>query len=117
TFTHSGCGKAEPCVGRRRAAIGLLPSDPATTPARGMRTFSVEGTANYVYCPEDGLFEPYARLEEDVAAGQPAGALHFPGTPWRPQQDVTFEATGMVLCRRFPGWAKRGDCLFQLASP
>jgi predicted deacylase len=108
---------AERGVRRALASIGLLPSDPATPPACGMRAFSVEGAANYVYCLEDGLFEPYARLEEDVAAGQPAGALHFPGTPWRPQQVVTFEATGMVLCRRFPGWARRGDCLFQLASP
>jgi predicted deacylase len=117
TISHELVTMAERGVHRALASIGLLPSDPATPPPRGMRAFSVEGAANYVYCLEDGLFEPYARLEEDVAAGQPAGALHFPGTPWRDQQVVNFEATGMVLCRRFPGWARRGDCLFQLASP
>ena len=58
-----------------------------------------------------------ARLRQDVVAGQPAGALHFPGTPWRREELVIFETAGMVLCRRFPGWARRGDCLYQLASP
>ena len=116
TVSHELVTMAERGVRRALASFGLLPVDPVK-PKRGMRAFSVEGAANYVYCLEDGLFEPYARLEEDVAAGQPAGALHFPDTPWRPQQIVTFEAAGMVLCRRFPGWAKRGDCLFQLASP
>lgn len=65
---------------------------------------------------EDGLFEPFVRLRDDVQAGQPAGALHFPGTPWRREETVTFDRAGMVLCRRFPGWAHRGDCLYQLAS-
>ncbi|MNC94814.1 hypothetical protein D3C83_117710 [compost metagenome] len=82
-----------------------------------MRSFSVDGAANYVYCLEDGLFEPFVSLRDDVQAGQPAGALHFPATPWRKEEIVTFDRAGMVLCRRFPGWARRGDCLYQLASP
>jgi hypothetical protein len=43
--------------------------------------------------------------------------VHFPATPWRREEVVTFETAGMVLCRRFPGWTRRGDCLYQLATP
>lgn len=115
--SHELVAMAEAGVRRALASLGMLPIDATTPLPKAMRAFSIGGAANYVYCLEDGLFEPYARLEQDVAAGQPAGALHFPGTPWRPQQTLTFETAGMVLCRRFPGWARRGDCLYQLASP
>lgn len=117
TISHELVVLAEAGVRRALASVGVLPADALPRPTHGMRPFSVEGAANYVYCLEDGLFEPYARLEQDVIAAQPAGALHFPHTPWREEQIVTFETAGMVLCRRFPGWARRGDCLYQLASP
>jgi predicted deacylase len=117
TVAHELVEMAEAGVRRALASLGVLALDPSTPPASDMRAFSVEGAANYVYCLEDGLFEPFARLRRDVAAGQPAGALHFPGTPWRREELVIFETAGMVLCRRFPGWARRGDCLYQLASP
>ncbi len=117
TVAHELVEMAEAGVRRALASLGVLALDPSTPPASDMRAFSVEGAANYVYCLEDGLFEPFARLRQDVAAGQPAGALHFPGTPWRREELVIFETAGMVLCRRFPGWARRGDCLYQLASP
>jgi predicted deacylase len=116
TVAHELVEMAEAGVRRALASLGVLPLDPSTPPAPVMRPFTVEGAANYVYCLDDGLFEPFARLCQDVAAGQPAGALHFPGTPWRREELVNFETAGMVLCRRFPGWARRGDCLYQLAS-
>ncbi|MGD9883011.1 MAG: succinylglutamate desuccinylase/aspartoacylase family protein [Reyranella sp.] len=116
TISHELVTMAEAGVRRALAATGVLPAHPSTPPARTMRPFSVEGTANYVYCLEDGLFEPFVRLCDDVQPGQPAGALHFPDTPWRREEIVRFESAGMVLCRRFPGWARRGDCLYQLAS-
>jgi predicted deacylase len=116
TIRHDLVQLAEAGVRRALASIGVLSAGPDTPPAAEMRRFSVEGAANYVYCLEDGLFEPYAGLRDDVEAGQPAGALHFPATPWRREEVVTFETSGMVLCRRFPGWARRGDCLFQITS-
>ena len=117
TVSHELVEMAEAGVRRALASLGVLPIDPSTPPAPEMRPFSIEGTSNYVYCLEDGLFEPFAQLRQDVVAGQPAGALHFPGTPWHREERVSFETAGMVLCRRFPGWARRGDCLYQLASP
>lgn len=116
TIRHDLVQLAEAGVRRALASIGVLPAGAGASPAGGMRRFAVEGSANYVYCLEDGLFEPYAQLRDDVVAGQPAGALHFPATPWRREEVVTFEASGMILCRRFPGWARRGDCLFQITS-
>jgi predicted deacylase len=117
TISHDLVNMAEAGVRRALASIGVLALDRSTPPAEPMRAFTVEGAANYVYCLEDGLFEPFVGLRDEVVAGQPAGALHFPGTPWRIAEPVTFESAGMVLCRRFPGWARRGDCLYQLASP
>jgi len=117
TVSHDLVEMAKAGVRRALASLGVLPIDPSTPPAPALRPFSVEGAANYVYCLEDGLFEPFAQLRQDVVAGQSAGAVHFPGTPWRKEEVVTFETAGMVLCRRFPGWARRGDCLYQLASP
>lgn len=77
---------------------------------------AASGAANYVCCLENGLFEPFADLRQEVAAGEPAGALHFPDTPWRKETVVSFERGVVVLCRRFPGWARRGDCLYQIGS-
>ena len=117
TISHELVKMAEAGVRRALASIGVLALDPSTPAAPAMRSFSVAGAGNYVYCLEDGLFEPLAALRDEVVPGQPAGALHFPGTPWRTEEIVMFESAGMVLCRRFPGWARRGDCLYQLASP
>jgi len=116
TISHELVKMAEAGVRRALASIGVLALDPSTPAAPAMRSFSVAGAGNYVYCLEDGLFEPLAALRDEVVPGQPAGSLHFPGTPWRTEEIVMFESAGMVLCRRFPAWARRGDCLYQLAS-
>lgn len=117
TVSHDLVRLAEAGIRRVLARLGVMPDESAATPATEVRPFAIEGAANYVYCLEDGLFEPFARLQQTVEAGQPAGAIHFPGTPWRAEAVVTFERAGMVLCRRFPGWAHRGDCLYQITSP
>jgi uncharacterized protein len=116
TISHALVKLAEAGVRRVLTRLGVLAGD-APPGADMPRAFSVESAANYVYCFDDGLFEPFAALTEQVEAGQPAGAIHFPATPWKPEARITFERSGMVLCRRFPGWARRGDCLYQLASP
>jgi predicted deacylase len=116
TIRHELVDLAEAGVRRALASVGVMPAGSAPAAATPMRAFSVQGASNYLYCLEDGLFEPFVSLCADVVAGQKAGAVHFPATPWRPQEIVRFEASGMVLCRRFPGWAHRGDCLFQITS-
>jgi predicted deacylase len=107
---------AEAGLRRSLAHLGVLRRGPPDNPAGKVRYFSVEGADNYVYCFENALFEPYAELRQEVSAGDAAGALHFPDTPWRREEIVTFQRDGLVLCRRFPGWARRGDCLYQIGS-
>ena len=80
------------------------------------RILSITGFENYVYAAENGLFEPLAELGESVSAGQPAGRLHFPDTPWREPSIATFATAGRVLCRRFPSLTKRGDCLYEVGA-
>ena len=81
-----------------------------------IRILSVNGFDNYVYAPENGLFQPLAELGETVAAGQPAARIHFPDTPWREPATATFQTAGSVLCRRFPSLTKRGDCLYEIGA-
>lgn len=109
--------KAENGVRRLLAHIGVIPCAPCEDITEKIRYFAIEGASNYVYCMDQGLFEPLAALHQEVQAGQAAGALHFPDTPWARETIVKFECSGVVLCRRFPGWARRGDCLYQIGSP
>jgi hypothetical protein len=117
TVSHELVLMAEAGIRRALARIGVLRGATDDGPDADIRYFSVEGATNYVYSLENGLFEPFADLRQEIEAGEPAGALHFPDTPWRKEVIVTFEQGGVVLCRRFPGWARRGDCLYQIGTP
>lgn len=101
------------------AHIGLLdalaePTGQARpTPTRIVRIGEAE---NWTYAPVAGVFEPLALPGEDVTAGQPAARLHTPETPWLPPTTLHFARAGLVLCRRQPGRAERGDCLFGIGA-
>lgn len=71
---------------------------------------------HYVYASEDGLYEPLVELGDEVKAGDPAAAIHYPETPWREPIIEYFESDGLAVCKRIPGRSERGDCLFHLAS-
>lgn len=117
TVSHELVVMAETGIRRALVRLGMLAGESAEISETDIRYFSVDGATNYVYSLENGLFEPFAGLRQEIEAGDPAGALHFPDTPWRKEVIVTFEQRGVVLCRRFPGWAKRGDCLYQIGTP
>ncbi len=108
---------AENGVRRLLAHLGMIASAPKNDVPKKRRNYTISGPANYVYCMEAGLFEPFVDLHQHVKGGDAAGAMHFPDTPWRKEVVVTFDCDGVVLCRRFPGWAHRGDCLYQVGSP
>jgi predicted deacylase len=105
-------------AGLRRALahIGVIPLDPALGPAKPSRMMEVGGPDYYVYAPDDGVFEPLVDLTEMVAAGQPAGTIHFPDNPGREPITVPFLRDGYVICKRVPARTRRGDCLFHLAT-
>lgn len=81
------------------------------------RFFRRQSQHDYLFAPATGLFEPYVGLGDVVAAGQPAGAVHFTDEPWRDPVPVAFATDGTVLCRRVPARVERGGFLFALGSP
>ena len=101
-------------VERILIASGVLKGEPCLQGET--RILSINGFDNYVYAPENGLFEPLAELGESIAAGQPAARIHFPDTPWREPAMAMFQTAGKILCRRFPCLTKRGDCLFEVGA-
>ena len=80
------------------------------------RILQVGGADYFVYAPDDGVFEPVVELGESVNAGQLAGRIHFPNTPWASAIEAKFVRDGFVLCKRLPGRTVRGDCLFHLGT-
>ena len=106
------------CEGGLRRALhhmGVL-VEPHHEPAPPTRLLEVLGPDYYVYAPEDGLFEPLVELGDTVQAGQGAGRIHDQATPWREPTLARFEHAGLVICKRVPGLARRGDCLFHLGT-
>jgi hypothetical protein len=55
-------------------------------------------------------------LGDEVKAGQRAGFIHTPETPWQEPTEMTFTSDGLVICKRIPGRVERGDCLFHLGT-
>jgi predicted deacylase len=92
--------------------VGMLPGyQPDAT--NGTRELTVTDS---VISYDNGLFEPFYDIEDEIKAGDEAGAIHFPDEPWREPNIVHFRHNGMVLCKRVPGRVERGDCLFQIGS-
>lgn len=117
TVTPDILAKVEGALARLLSYVGVLVDDEAgQEPPAETRFMVTAGEDYYCYASEEGLFEPYVELGDTVAAGQAAGALHTPETPWRAPAVVNFEREGLVLCKRVPGRCQRGDCLFHLAS-
>ena len=96
--------------------VGALEPSGGDEEAPETRLVVVGGADYYVYGPDDGLFEPFVELGDTVEGGQPAGAVHFPDTPWREPSIASFGRSGLVICKRVPGRVERGDCLFHLAT-
>lgn len=113
-----GAGSVSPVVvamargGVRRllAHAGLIDA-PAEPPAE-TRVIRIGEADDWTYAPAPGVFEPLALPGDEVQAGQPAARLHTPETPWVAPATVAFQRAGLVICRRQPGRAERGDCLF-----
>ena len=97
-------------VRRFLAHAGLIDA-PAEPPA-ATRVIRIGEAEDWTYASAPGVFEPLAVPGDVVAAGQPAARLHTPEAPWQAPVTVAFARAGLVICRRHPGRAERGDCLF-----
>ncbi len=105
-------------AGTRRwlAHVGLLESG-AAPPAAPTRFLRVRDRRDFVTAPMDGLFEPRVGLGDEVKAGDIAGVVHPVDDPERDGAEVRFTTEGVVLCRRVPARAIRGDHLFHVGQP
>ena len=105
-------------AGTRRwlAHAGILEPElaPPAAPTRFLRT---RDRNDFVAAPMDGLFEPRVRLGDEVKAGDVAGIVHPIDDPEREAAEVRFSAGGIVVCRRVPARAIRGDYLFHVGEP
>jgi predicted deacylase len=95
--------------------LDIMPETARIAPPAPTRLLGVVPDG-FLYAPENGVFEPLAGPGDTVTAGQAAGRICFPETPWLPPVDLTFRSSGFVLCRRVPARTMRGDCLFGLGT-
>lgn len=102
-------------IERVMTEFGILKDTDLGAPGE-TRVLRLTGKDNYLYARQDGLFEPAAEIGEDVKEGQTAGWVHQPEAPWEDAQEVVFQMTGTILCKRIPGRVQPGDCLFQLGQ-
>ncbi|ALA20430.1 MULTISPECIES: succinylglutamate desuccinylase/aspartoacylase family protein [unclassified Chelatococcus] len=113
TLSPEGLAVAETGLRRVLARYGIVPGMAEIGPS-GTRLMRSLGRTAAVYAPESGLFQPSVAVGARVTAGQEAGRIFFPDSPMREPVTLTFPASGMVSCRRFPTLTARGDCLFNL---
>jgi predicted deacylase len=116
TLTRAALQTAENGLRRVLHLIGSLATKPKEK-APPTRIMEVRGSDYYVYAPDSGFFEPLVELGDEVVAGQPAGMIHFPDTPWREPSLASFQRAGTVICKRMPCRTERGDCIFHLGTP
>lgn len=114
TVTPSIVQLARAGVRRVLAHAGLI--DPPAAPPEPTRIVRIGHAEDWTYAPSAGVFEPLVSPGDMVEAGQPAARLHTPESPWRAPAEVAFARAGLVLCRRHPGRAEPGDCLFGMGQ-
>jgi len=99
------------------AHLGVLePSADAAKQRKEQELRCIPGPAGYVHATTDGVFEPFHPHWAAIAAGQPAGAIHFLDDPARPPEIVSFRHDGIVYGLRQPGRVRRGNCLAVVAA-
>lgn len=94
--------------------VGLLPVENADADRR-TRFVRVPGREHFLMCPASGLFEPLVDLGAMVEAGTLAGWMHDIDDPAMAPVAVRVATTGLVVARRLPALARRGDYLFTTA--
>ena len=109
--------RAEHGLARLLFELGALHEPMTSEPAPPIELVRRLPNQHYVYAMASGIFEPYVMLGENVAAGQPAGAIHFPEEPWREPLVCSFSETGTVHAVRLHARAQMGDMLYMLHVP
>ncbi|MDR6757097.1 putative deacylase [Mycoplana sp. BE70] len=110
---HDAFEVAERCIYRVLDHFGILAMEEkwrVETPTRFV--FNIQD--HFVYAPQAGVLESLVKLGDTVEAGQLAGYLHRPESPWEAPLELRFRTDGIVSVIRTMGRSREGDCLFQL---
>ncbi|MFJ8271647.1 succinylglutamate desuccinylase/aspartoacylase family protein [Streptomyces sp. NPDC094154] len=97
------------------AGAGILPAEPDTPPAPPTRWIDLLADGA-VYTPARGLFEPLARIGQQVEEGDPIGQVHPVEELARPSVPVLAHRAGIVAVVRRPPLVDLGDALYHLAA-
>ena len=82
TVTPAALRIASQGLPRALHAFGVLNEVPTGVgPPTPPRYLEIKGDEHYVYANDTGLYEPLVELGDEVRAGDPAAAVHFPETP------------------------------------
>lgn len=92
---------------------GILP-DQASSETTKMYELPAGG---YCMAPEDGLFEPFYDLGDQVRQGKPVGQIHQPQYPTKQPIVIDAPCDGIVFGKRAPASTTLGDTLVLIARP
>ncbi len=92
--------------------LGMLP-DYVPDATRGTRELNARGS---VYAYEEGVFEPFKSIGDEVLEGEIVGLIHHPGTPQKVPDEIASPYGGIVLCQRAMAPVVRGDAVYQIAA-
>jgi predicted deacylase len=90
---------------------------------KGDRDFALHETSvlaatdreDYHFSPADGIYESFFEVGDEIKKGQPIGQVHFPERYDRAPEVVIARTSGVLICRRFPGGTRQGDCIATVA--
>jgi predicted deacylase len=88
-------------------------SDGAAMPE--MRLLALESHDQAIYATRPGWFQPAAMPGDRVDEGQVAGWYHDLNDIGRPEEELHFGCSGIVLSQRLHTHCEGGDCLVQVA--
>jgi len=98
--------------------LGLLAGEVQSRESLGLpplRWIQALDRKDYLFSPESGLYESLIDIGQDVLAGQPLGAIHFPERPDREPTVVEAHAAGVLIAHRGPTLTQQGGILVCLA--
>jgi predicted deacylase len=105
---------AETGIGNLMKHVGVIEGEIVPPRAQGRsdtRLMQIANADSLVLASDTGIYEPFVEIGDMVEASQPLGQIHFVEDPdRRPHQLLTWRA-GVLLGRRVPGRAERGDCV------
>ena len=127
TYELAGAGRVSPGVvkmaehGVRNIMqhIGILQGHPLSNEAQGReatRLVTVPHSDCYIAAPDDGLYEPFIELGDQLTAGQEIGQVHYPQHHQKEPWKVITKQAGFLLCKRPPGKVQRGDNIAIIAA-